>query len=140
MSWAFTRFGLVSLFIALAMTGCGPSGAPVGQVAGKVTFNGQPVTEGTVSFYNEKSAYAAEGLLGADGSYQIKTDQGGLPVGEYVVSISPPMELGAPDPRTPQTYVEKDVANIPKKYRDRSKPVLKATVTEGKNEHNFNLE
>jgi hypothetical protein len=134
------RLGWAALFVALAVTGCRPSGPPVGRVSGKVTFQGQPVTDGRISFFSEKTAYAAEATLGIDGGYRIETEEGGLPVGEYIISIHPPMELGPPDPRTPQTYVEKDVANIPKKYRERSKPLLAATIVEGKNEHNFNME
>src|SRR5688572_17298853 len=112
------RLGLGTLFVALATAGCGESGPPVGRVSGKVTYQGQPVTEGTVSFYSDAAGYAAEAQLGNEGSYRIETEDGGLHVGDYVVSIHPPMELGPPDPRTPQVMIEKDVANIPKKYRD----------------------
>jgi hypothetical protein len=104
-----------------------------------VTYQGQPVTEGTVSFYSEGAGYAAEAQLGNEGTYRIETEEGGLLVGEYVVSVHPPRELGPPDPRTPQVMVEKDVANIPKKHRDRSTAILKATVVEGKNVHDFEL-
>jgi hypothetical protein len=110
----------------------------LGQVEGKVTFKGQPVAEGTVNFSNDKGA-GAEAKLGTDGRYAVKTPEGGLPLGEYVVTITPAMYLDKSDPKTPPVMEEKKAPNIPEKYRRTGGTPLRYTVKDGKQEANFDM-
>lgn len=128
-----------ALMLAVALPGCGGSDMKIGAVSGKVTFRGQPVTEGTVSFINADAGAGAEAKLGTDGTYAVETPDGGLPVGTYAVSITPPLYLDDSDPKTPPSWVEKKVANIPQKYRSHYKSGLTATVQEGDNDVPFDL-
>ncbi len=119
--------GFTSVFVA----GCGPSGPPVGEVSGKVTFKGQPVKEGTVTFMNPTEGGAGESPIGADGSYAIEE----LVVGEYIVVVNPLMEMKDTDPgKSPPALVEKPAPNVPTKYRQQGLTPLKASIKEGKNE------
>jgi hypothetical protein len=122
---------------ALLVPGCS-TGPAKGEVQGKITFKGQPVKEGTVTFLNTKEGGAAEAQI-KDGSYII---QGGAAVGDYdKVEIKPLMELKDTDPgKTPPAPVEKPAPDIPAKYRMQGiNNPLKATVKAGKNEINFDM-
>src|SRR6476660_7132440 len=98
---------------ALLISGCS-SGPVKGDVHGKVTFKGQPVKEGSVTFLNTKEGGAAEALINSDGTYVVR---GGAVVGEYdKIEIKPLMELKDTDPgKTPPSMVEKPAPNIPAK-------------------------
>jgi hypothetical protein len=127
----------ISALLFCLSSGCS-SGPVKGQVHGKVTFNGRPVKEGTVTFLNTKDGGAAEGSINADGTYVV---QGGAIVGDYdKVEIKPLMELKDTDPgKTPPAMVEKPAPDIPPKYRMQGATPLKATVKPGKNEINFDM-
>jgi hypothetical protein len=137
---ASQRFDFRAAAVAslLLFAGC-DSGPPVGQVSGKVTFRGQPVTEGRVSFTHVDAGYGADALLEEDGTFSIVTDEGGLLVGDYRVSVTPLVVMDDSDPNTPPVGVEKPAPNIPKKYRDESTSGFTASVTEGRNEVNFDM-
>src|SRR5262245_19879661 len=114
---AIPRLRLLAMPLALfaaGLAGC-KSGPPVGHVKGKVTFKGNPVTEGKVGFFNPTTSVAVEADLEKDGSYVVKTP---LEVGDYVVVITPPTYVDNSQPtKTPPAPSEKDVPNIPRKYR-----------------------
>jgi hypothetical protein len=117
--------------------GCN-NGPPIGKVKGKVTFKGQPVKEGRVTFLNPKEGGTYEAMIGSDGSYAVAN---GVVVGEYVVEISPLMELKDTDPgKSPPAPVEKAAPDIPKKYRQQGTTPFKGqTVKQGPNEINFEM-
>jgi hypothetical protein len=126
---------IAAIFLTAVIIGCSRSGT--GEVRGKVTFQETPVTEGTVTFLNPNEGGAAEGEIKADGTYKLI---GRLPVGEYVVVISPLMQIVDTDPgKSPPAPVEKPAANIPKQYRQQGTTPLRASVKEGKNELNFDM-
>jgi hypothetical protein len=125
-------------FVAAAWAGCSRDPA-VGEVRGKVTFTGKPVTEGKITFINPTTGYAAEADLENDGSYVVKTKEGGLVVGEYTVVVNPLIYLDASDPRTPLSPVEKPAPNIPEKYRSQGRTPLRATVGKGANTFDFDM-
>lgn len=109
----------------------------MGQVQGKVTFKGKPVTEGTVTFLNPTEGGTAEGILKADGTFVV---EGGVVVGEYLVVITPPMHMVDTDPgKSPPAPVEKAAPNIPTKYRMQGTSPLRAPVKQGKNEFTFDM-
>src|SRR5437773_2488660 len=76
---------LTVLTTTSALAGC-QSGPARGDVRGKVTFKGQPVTEGMITFINPNGGEGGEMKLGPDGSYEIPR---GLPVGDYIVLVTP---------------------------------------------------
>jgi hypothetical protein len=121
--------------VFLSLVGCGKK-TPSGEVSGHVTFKGQPVSEGRVTFESQQSGIADEALLNNDGAYAIKKP---LPVGDYQVYVIPLIVREKADPKGPVVGVEKPALNIPDKYRRISTTDLKATVKEGKNEHNFDM-
>jgi len=122
-------------FISAAGCQRGPLKA---EVHGKVTFKGQPVKEGTVTFLNTKEGGAAEARINRDGTYAV---EGGAVVGEYDrVEIKPLMEMKDTDPgKTPPSKVEKAAPDIPAKFRQQGSTPLSASVKAGKNEINFDM-
>jgi hypothetical protein len=135
---SFARICAAVCLTALGF-GCSSSssGPATGEVQGKVTFKGAPVTEGTITFLNPKEGGSGEGKLGPDGAYTIPNK---LNVGEYVVVVTPPIHIVDTDPgKSPPAPVEKNVKNIPPKYRQQGLTPLKFKVEAGKNEANFDL-
>jgi hypothetical protein len=109
----------------------------MGKVRGKVTFKGQPVKEGMLTFLNLSEGGAAEALLNADGTYAVAA---GVPVGEYVVEIKPLTVIVDTDPgKSPPAPVEKKAPDIPRKYRQQGSTPLKAAVKAGENEFDFEM-
>ena len=127
----------MSMAVILSLVvGCS-KGPATGQVEGKVTFKGKAVTEGTIQFLNVKEGGQAGAELDAAGAYKMKDP---VVVGEYVVVITPGMEMKDTDPgKSPPAWVERHAPNIPPKYRMQGTTTLKATVKQGKNEINFDL-
>jgi hypothetical protein len=133
------RASVIVIAAALLCTGyvaCS-SGPAKGEVHGKVTFKGQPVKEGLVTFLNLKEGGAAEAQIGNDGSYAVHS---GVVVGEYVVEIKPLVHIVDTDPgKSPPAPVEKPAPDIPAKYRMQGTTTLRAKVQAGKNEINFEM-
>jgi hypothetical protein len=79
------------------MGGCGtdPSKPPLGRVHGRVTYNGKPLTNGSVIFTpvagptGGATGQIAAGQLGSDGSYTLTTfEKGdGAILGQHVVTV-----------------------------------------------------
>lgn len=124
-----------------AISGCSesverPRTFPVG---GKVTYNGQPVPKGTVTFQPDRGDPAV-GEIQSDGTYQLSTfakGDGAVP-GHYKVFIV----ANTADPTkipgsTPGWTPPKDL--VPKKYNVAETSGLEATVSEDKKEINFDL-
>lgn len=112
-------------------------GPATGTVRGKVTFKGQAVKEGRVTFLNDKEGGAAEALISNDGNYAVPS---AVVVGDYVVEITPLVEIKDTDPgKSPPAPVEKPAPDIPKKYRMQGTTPLRASVKGGSNEINFDM-
>lgn len=97
-------FGTVSAFtllvLSLSLAGCGGTGgAPKGKVSGKVTANGQPVTEGSLVFapLGNVQSTAARGKVNSDGTYVLGTDAAddGAAIGSHVVVYNAPSDQQA---------------------------------------------
>jgi hypothetical protein len=85
-----------SAIAILAVAGCG-GGNNNGRVEGKVTFDGQPVTGGNVTFFTSSgAAYSAN--IRSDGSYSIAD----VPPGEMTVTVE--TESINPNKKPPPTY------------------------------------
>ena len=152
---------VVPLCLVLAV-GCKGSKNPSSQVSGKVTYKGQPVSAGTITF-NLKEGGNYGSSLKADGSYQVT----GLPAQEMIVTVEtesanpkqpkatygPPMQKkggqvgpdeykkmmmqkgAVPDaPSESGAYVA-----IPKKYADKDKSPLTINLSRGENKKDFDL-
>jgi hypothetical protein len=85
---------LAMLLVALA-AGCGPgNGLNMARVSGKITYKGQPVTNGTVFFMPDEAKGTvgppAVGSLTADGSYILSTETAGdgVIVGNHKVGVT----------------------------------------------------
>jgi len=145
-------------FALLSIVGCGDDG--LGNrypVSGKVTYKGEPLAVGSISFYPAIGAAGSEvrGATGSitDGYYTLSTiggDDGAFP-GDYVVAISarkPDMSKAkANTDKTGGSYRQDDVAKafqtaaspFPKKYESTQESGLKRTVTAGRNTIDFEL-
>lgn len=124
------RIQIVALISMVAfIVGCGGDGAASNEAAsGKVTFNGTPVGEGTITFYNEQDSSGNTAEIAADGSYSLDA-----PAGTYSVYLEPPMipiesEDGEGD--TDEDY--KPMPNMPEKYRNSATSGFKTTLPGGK--------
>jgi hypothetical protein len=93
------------LGLSLGLVGCGAGGPASGEVKGKVTFNGQPVSGGSVSFspIDIPEAKPAVGDVAADGTFQLSTNTAndGAAVGKHRVAYSAPLPAEAADPNRP---------------------------------------
>lgn len=99
----------VLLFAVICFSGCG-GGAdrkPTGKVKGKVTFNGQPVSGGTITFSpasrpaegkGNEPGKAGSGTVGSDGTFTITTytPNDGAVVGKHTVTYFPPSTAEEP--------------------------------------------
>src|SRR5690606_587041 len=100
---ALTAIG--ALLVSLA--GCDGGEFSTAPVSGKVVMNGQPVTEGNITFSpiaegnSELSGKPASGDIGSDGTFTLSTygENDGAVVGKHRVIFSPPLE---PPPATPE--------------------------------------
>jgi hypothetical protein len=126
---------LKSLTVVIALlgacSGCGTSEgfrAPLIPVKGKVTYKGQPLAQGTVTFESQDSGKRSTGKLQTDGTFVLSTyKQGdGVLAGHYSVIVSD---------------VDKNLARDRtfKKYMFRSYEALTAEVTPDNTEFTFDL-
>ena len=132
-------FALLVLTIVIPCPACKPSAPPRGDLAGKVTYHGQPVEEGSIAFYDPQSGKGAQATIGPGGAYQVETQEGGLLLGAYRVFIMPPLIWEASDGGSPPVQVLKEAPNIPEKYRSEHTSGLEVTVREGDNTYNVDL-
>jgi hypothetical protein len=161
MATAGRPFLLLPLFLVLAL-GCNKSATPAG-VSGKVTYKGQPVPAGSITFHLPAGGIFKYPIR--DGAYSGSD----LPAGEMAVTIETESQ-NTNDPTKPKrTYGQgKDSAGggapdyaakmkeagripagavttggeyvkIPEKYATKEKSPLKVTLTNGKNVNDFDL-
>ena len=90
---------LVCVVLALFL-GCGSPDSGRASVSGKVTFDGEPVKTGQISFEPQ-----GQGRIGiaqiVDGAYQMPPQQGPTP-GKYTVRITADRPSGKPAQTTPE--------------------------------------
>ena len=128
-----------ALSVATLVTACNQSSMKLYPVKGKVLFKDQPAEGAQIVFRPvnedpEAKLPAPYATVEADGTFKLRTEPHGegSPPGDYVVMIT---RYGA-DPKDPN----KAANLLPAKYADPTKPILKASVKEGKNElEPFNL-
>lgn len=85
-TWPGVATIVVALVIAALMMSPSYEGA---EVSGRVTLNGQPVKDVTISFTDLKNGFGASAVVDADGTFEVVTLKGGMQPGMYSVAIMP---------------------------------------------------
>jgi len=119
---AVVCFGLVA---SLTACGGGGSDAPdLGQVTGKITLDGAPLADASVTFMPEK-VRASAATTDSEGKYELIyiRDEKGAAIGNHKVTVS---------------KLKDEKETIPEKYSGETE--LTADVKAGANEFNFDLE
>jgi len=150
-AWQLVAMALFSLAVA----GCG-SGLDLAPVTGRVTMNGQPVTQGEITFLPENGPPAI-GSIAPDGTYRLATlQEDGALVGRHKVTImSTKVSGGSMAPATFEQELEwakKGVQSsgkvlipgdvtwlVPEKYSRQQTTDLTAQVKPEENTINFDL-
>ena len=97
--------------------GCRASAPPSGSVSGKVTYNGQPLTIGVITFINEKAGIGASSDIDASGNYHIVS----IRTGEYNVAVyRRPPAPGEKDYREWETEHSREVPGPSDQWLDRN--------------------
>ncbi len=126
-------FALGLLATAMLVVGC-EAKRPLGKVAGRVTFRGKPLNQGTVIFSNEPEGVGFQTPIQADGTYLGEVKDGyGLPPGSYKVAIRPPQPRPSMDVMAPPVSANAEQADIPAQYRDWETSGFTANVVVGEN-------
>lgn len=122
---------LTICLVALPFSGCSKkSTKELGTLSGKVTYEGEPVAEGEVTFIPEGEGVAVQVKLNEDGTYNVRgSGSPGLELGAYKVTVTPPTIVTPDTPNSPGGISQKPVKNIPGKYHNPNTSGLKVTVS-----------
>jgi len=117
----------------LLLAGCAPGGLHVVPVSGTVTFDGKPLTSGTVIYLPDSEQgntmpHEPRGRIEADGTYQLFTlRQAGAPPGAYrvaVVAVKPGTEDSFEPPQylVPPQYASPETSGLVKQVLENAPP------------------
>jgi hypothetical protein len=125
--------------LSCLLLGCGGGDGvreigPTGEVEGTVTLDGEPLTEGSVAFYQVSSGNTGGGDLGPGGKFKFDVP---TPVGSYLVSFQPPAPPQPDDEDSGKLARVK--SNIPEGYHAGDTSLVTAEVKEGPNTFTFEL-
>lgn len=135
----------------LALGGCskGNDLGPTGKIAGRLTMDGNPLSEKTsISFMEPMSGYLAYGQTDANGNYAIASwNNGEMPIGKYKVFLSAPPPKVDPASLSPEQRFEhpelaepKVKLGFPKKYSDMNSSGLEYEIKKGDNHFDIDLQ
>ncbi|WP_166823755.1 carboxypeptidase-like regulatory domain-containing protein [Thalassoroseus pseudoceratinae] len=119
--WKAFTCGILTLSV-----GCGAfGGAEVGEVTGKVTLDGEPLSDAEVAFVPTSGGTTSTGYTSEDGSYLLVYDaeRDGAEVGEHTIRVTR-IQPEAQDGETPKQYEK-----LPASYNTESE--LKIEVKSG---------
>jgi hypothetical protein len=125
------------LIVALSsfLAGCGGGDAGRYTVTGKVTYQGQPVEQGDITFEDPTAGQVNSSQLGSGGSYSLD-----VPAGNFKVSVAPPLiEMKGTADSPPDMVRNPAVKNIPKKYWVQETSGLSAKVDKNAKAFDFEL-
>lgn len=135
------RAAIVCLGLSLIL-GCADGGPERGEVSGRVTVDGKPVPNATVSFFPESAnGTPSYGATDSDGRYTLMftrsksgamTGKSRVEIVTQKISASEAAEMKAEGQQVDTTYIA-----IPPKYAEPG--ALTANVEGGRNEINFEL-
>jgi hypothetical protein len=110
------------VLLTLASSGCS-TGSGLTKVTGRVTYEGVPLTKGSISFVSDDGGKNAAGIINEKGEYTLSTHQpgDGAAPGQYRVCISSFETL-------PEMKENSGQRAIPAKYFDVRSSGLTATV------------
>lgn len=124
--------------VACLLAGCGSPKldyGPLGTLKGKVTFKGQPFTQGTIILAGSKSA---PGLHPCSRMTFFVTDRiGGLPVGSYSIAFQAETKEVTDNPNSPPRMEAVQV--LPKKYYSTETSGLTIEIKPGSNSVEFDV-
>jgi hypothetical protein len=154
-----TRLGLLAALTLGLSAGCSANSNAPAKVAGKVTYNGNPLPAGTITFYSEDKGDYSSALM-EDGSYTISD----LPAGNLMVTVETesynpkkkgPAYGGSKGAAIDKEYAEamskgggqegghgdatKNYVKIPAKYGGKDSSGLTVTLKAGKQMKDFEL-
>jgi hypothetical protein len=143
------------LAVIVTAVGCGTAAdgfsGPRGKVSGRATLGAEPLPAGCqVLFVATKGGFTASGVIGPEGAYALEYRvPAGLPVGDYVVQISPPATTTAAAPVDPAEMARKMTLSadakpastlpFPERYASTSTSGLAFTVQPGANTFELSL-
>jgi hypothetical protein len=141
----FLAWGTLALLtLCLPHLGCGEGGVPAdaATVQGVVTFNGDPVSDATVTFRSDDNR-SAVGKTDEQGQYKLSSPQipGGAAPGTYKITVTKREQLQTesiteehPDYGKPMPAPPEPKHLLPQKYSQPNTSGLEATITQGANE------
>jgi hypothetical protein len=116
----------IGLFLIL-LSGCAE---PTADVSGSVSYKGNPVTSGSISFIMRGKGIGQDAPISSTGSYKMPA---AMPVGNYLVCYVPP----SPEPQDPAKVKGPPPAvksDVPTKFQDVQTSKLSFEVRSGNNE------
>ena len=131
-AWQKRLLLCVAVSLLCFHTGC-RQGEVLGEVTGSLTYQGKPVAGAIVIFRNEAKGVHMTTTVDDAGEFRVSMAKGyGLPLGEYQVFVSAPVQDAPIGPAVapPLAY---DLSQIPKKYRSPETSGVLLTVNEGEN-------
>lgn len=135
-----------ALLLVILVTGCAEPGLDLGEfgtVSGRVTHRDSPLEKGLVTFNCPASGQVATARIQPDGTYVMKLgEREGLPLGEYKISIRPPLARSQEHLRranVPKPEGDDPDYEIPQKFRFETSSGLVRTVASGDNKFDFDL-
>jgi len=134
---------LLCVAAAATFIGCGAGGPERVEVRGKVTLNGQPLDQGTISFIPTGTTQGpTTGAIIENGAYVVPADKGAV-LGSHLVQITSvqptgrKIEAGPPEPTG--TMVDEVKQVVPAQYNTNS--TLTIDIQSGVNENvDFEIE
>ena len=135
-------WSIVGLMVAtVALTGCG--GAGLGEVSGKVTFQGKPLPSGRIVFFCEGGGKPVISAQIADGKYTILNAAAGtakVTVATFQISqVAVPGAIQSPTPTDAPAAPTGPYVAIPDRYKMPDTSGLTYTVTAGRQTKDFEL-
>lgn len=145
-----SSFTYLAAVILCCSIGCFGGSSNISEVSGVVTLEGEPLEGATVAFY-PNDGRASQGVTDETGRYELTylRNEKGAVIGEHIVTISTkiPDEVDyrgdvvgeSGDGGRDAIVVKGRAESLPRKYTDRWKSELRATVTSGSNDFPFDL-